>query len=356
MKPFVNYTITPNDPSAQGILFVDHEKKHRSGHLSHALAEYKKDHIIAFYSNCSGGRNKWFPGHNGFGWLEYKRSADGGMTWDTPKILPYSMESFLNAPFTVSCEKAVSTAENEIVALCIRNENPNGWEPYLEPVVLRSEDGGDSWSDPIPFCDKKGRIYDAIVREGVIYALMLANDDFLASKPEHRYYIYESRDHGKTFTMRGELPGDTEGHAYGAMTLSDDGALICYEYDSKDEFHMIYHVSRDMGKTWIESGKSFCAKRIRNPQIAKVKGGYLLHGRSGGVSKELPMHFVLYTSRDGIQWDEGSYICDCGGLTAYYSNNLVLDHENGSQSVLIQASVPYTNGRVNVAHWRIDIP
>ena len=89
--------------------FVDHEKNHRSGHLSHALAEYKKGSVIAFYSNCSGTRNKWAPGHNGFGWLEYKRSEDGGLTWDAPKVLPYSWESFLNEPFTVSCEKAVST-------------------------------------------------------------------------------------------------------------------------------------------------------------------------------------------------------------------------------------------------------
>lgn len=355
MNRFVNYTITPEETPNMGIMFVDHEKNQRSGHLSHALVEYKKGHIMAFYSNCSGKRNKWSPGHNGFGWLEYKCSSDGGLTWDEPKIFPYAWESFLNEPFTVSCEKAVSTAENEIVALCIRNENPNGWEPYLEPVVVRSEDGGKTWSEAIPFCDKKGRIYDALVYDGVIYALMLANDDFLATKPEHRYYIYESHDHGKSFTLRGELPGDTSGHAYGAMTVNDEGALVCYEYDSNDEYHMIYHVSHDMGMTWAESGKSYCAKRIRNPQVAKVKGGFILHGRSGGLGDKLPMHFVLYTGKDEIHWDEGEYICTCGDLTAYYSNNIVLDQENGSQRVLIQASVPYSKGRVNISHWLLDI-
>lgn len=355
MNRFVNFNITPNEIPSMGIPFVNHEKNGRSGHLSHALVEYKKGHVIAFYSNCSGKRNKWSPGHNGFGWLEYKRSSDGGITWDEGKVLPYSWDSLLNEPFTVSCEKAVSTQENEIVALCIRNVNPNGWEPYLEPVVVRSEDGGETWSEPIPFCDKKGRIYDAIVHEGVIYVLMLANDDFLATKPEHRYYIYESRDHGKNFSLRGELPGDTNGHAYGAMTMHDDGSLVCYEYDSNDEFNMVYHVSRDMGKTFAESGKSYCKKRIRNPQVAKVKNGYLLHGRSGCVDQSLPMHFVLYTSKDGIHWDEGEFICACEGLTAYYSNNLVLDRENGTQRVLIQASVPYSKGCVNISHWLLDI-
>ena len=355
-KRFVDYEITPREVPSYGITFVDHEKNHRSGHLSHALVEYGKGRVMAFYSNCSGTRNKWAPGHNGFGWLEYRRSADGGKTWDKARVFPYSWDAFVNLPFTVSCEKAVSTKENEIVALCIRNENPNGWEPYLEPVVVRSEDGGESWSDANMMCDKKGRIYDALVYEGSIYVLMLANADWLASKPEDRYYIYRSDDHGKTFYLCGELPGETAGHAYGSMILRDDGTLVCYEYDSNDEFNMPYHVSADMGKTWIESGKSFCAKRIRNPQTAKVKGGYILHGRAGCGAGTLPMHFVLYTSVDGINWDEGVYICAPeNGQTAFYSNNLVLNNEDGSQRVLIQSSVPYTKGCVNIAHWFLDI-
>ena len=336
-------------------LFVDHEANGRSGHLSHALAEYKKGHVIAFYSNCSGKRNKWSPGHNGFGWLEYKRSADGGITWDDAKILPYSWDSFLNEPFTVSCEKAVSTKENEIVLLCIRNLNPNGWEPYLEPVCIRSEDGGETWSEAVQICDKRGRVYDALVQDGVIYLLFLANDDFLATKPEHRYYIYRSDDGGKHFVLHGELPGDTAGHAYGHMSMRDDGALLCYEYDSNDEYNLIYHISYDMGKTFVESGKSYCAKRIRNPQVAKVKGGYILHGRAGCMTDELPMHFVFYTSADGIHWDEGVYLYKNEANTAYYSNNLVLDRDDGSQRILIQGSIPYSKGGVNIAHWILEI-
>ena len=351
---YVKYDITPDGIPNMGEMFVDHEKNGRSGHLSHALVEYKKGCVMAFWSNCSGTRNKWWPGHNGFGWLEYRRSTDGGRTWDEPRVFPYSWDSFLNQPFTVSCEKAVSTKENEIVALCIRNENPNGWEPYLEPVVVRSEDGGETWSDAALLCDKKGRVYDARVWDGRIYVLMLANDDWLAKLPEHRYYIYVSDDGGKSFTLHGELPGDTANHAYGAMIRRDDGSLVCYEYDTKDEYNMVYHISDDMGKTWRESGKSYVKKRIRNPQIAKVRGGYILHGRAGCMSNELPMDFVLYTSPDGITWDDGVYICSSSSGTAYYSNNLVLD-EGDRQRVLIQASVPYSGAKVNISHWFLDI-
>lgn len=351
----VSYRIMPENIPNTGILFANHEKAGRSGHLSHALAEYAPGHIIAFYSNCSGTRNKWAPGHNGFGWLEYRRSADGGRTWDAPGTLDYSMNCLLNEPYTVSCEKAVSPAENVILAFCIRNENPNGWEPYLEPVTLISRDGGDTWEEPRQFCSSCGRIYDAFVRDGAVYVFMLAFNDFLTASPEHRYHVYRSTDGGEHFELLSEIPGDYLHHAYGSAVVRDDGAFIFYSYNADDEYRLDYWISHDRGVTWSEQGKSYCAKRIRNPQVAKVRGGYILHGRAGCMSQELPMHFVLYTGEDGIHWDEGVYICASSNGTAYYSNNLVLNEPDGTQRVLIQSSVPYDGGRVNIAHWWLEM-
>ncbi|MBR5380555.1 MAG: exo-alpha-sialidase [Clostridia bacterium] len=350
----MNYRLVPEDIPNEGTLFVDHSLKNRSGHLSHALTEYKKGCVFALWSNCSGKRNRWAPGHNGFGWLEYATSEDMGDTWSEPKVLSYSWDSFLNEPFTVSCEKAVSPWENRIVLLCIRNENPNGWEPYLEPVVLISDDAGESWSEPKQLCPFKGRVYDAMMIDGDIYVLMLANDDFATSKPEHRYQIYVSRDGGESFQLLSELPGEYLHHAYGSMERLPDGRLICYTYNEQDEFNLDCWISRDMGLTWPERLKSFCKRRIRNPQVARVKGGYILHGRSGCVDASLPMQFVLYTSTDGIHWDDGTVLCDKHGNAAYYSNNLVMTRDDGTQRVLIQASVSYDKGKVNINHWIME--
>lgn len=352
----MEYQLTPEAIPSSGIAYVDHSQNCRSGHLGHALAEYRKGCIISFYPNCSGNHNLLFPGHDSFGWVEYRRSEDEGTTWSEAKKLPYSWESFLNQPFTIACEKAVSPKENTIVVICLRCTNPHLWEPYLEPVVVRSEDGGETWSDPALLCDKKGRPFDALVHEGVIYVLMHDCESFPATTPEHKYYIYESRDCGKTFTLRGTLPGDPTNHAYGNMVIREGGALICYLYNRADEYNLHYFISPDMGLTWSEEGTSHCAKRIRNPQVARVKGGYILHGRSGCESPELPSHFVLYTGTDGIHWDDGTYLCmEDRGEQAYYSNNLVINHDDGSQRVLIQSSVPYDGPRVNVAHWILDI-
>lgn len=347
--------IYPENLPNTGYTFKDHRPENRSGHLSHALVEYAPGKVLAFYSNCSGKRNRWAPGHNGFGWLEYRRSADYGETWGAPVVFDYSMKCLLNEPYTVSCEKAVSPAENTIVALCIRNENPDGWEPYLQPVAVISQDGGDTWGEPIEITPEKGRIYDAFVKDGVIYLLMQANSDFLSSKPEHRYELMKSEDGGHTYSLVSVFPY-LPGRAYGSMVLRPDGSLVVYIYNAGDEFNMDYFISRDMGKTWEEQGKSYCARRIRNPQVAYTGENYILHGRSGCVGKLLPMDFVFYTSPDGIHWDEGIILCTVPGATAYYSNNLVLTRPDGRKRVIIQSSVPNGtgNGRVNIAQWYIE--
>ena len=67
------YEVFPKNLPNEGILFVDHSRKGRSGHLGHALVEYEDGKILAFYPNCSDD-NK---GHSAVGWMEYKRSEDG---------------------------------------------------------------------------------------------------------------------------------------------------------------------------------------------------------------------------------------------------------------------------------------
>jgi len=354
----VNYRITPEETPSTGILFVDHETNKRSGHLSHALVEYAPGQVLAFYSNCSRERN---GGHNGFGWIEYRRSTDGARTWGETVKLDYSVDAFYNRPFTVSCEKAVSVKENEIVLFCTRCINPNGWEPYLTPTYLKSTDGGETWKEMGELYLEPGRIYDAITANGNIYVLELCNPavkNFTAYLPQHHYHILESVDGGETFHSCGILPGNALDHGYGSLCMTADGKMLAYTYNIKDEYNLDVFLSEDFGKTWKELGQSYCAKRIRNPQVTRVNGGYILHGRSGCMSDELPKQFVLYTSEDGFHWDEGRYIGwtkDPGhGGMSFYSNNLVLN-ENGQQRVLIQSSIAYDFGRVNIAHWYLNI-
>lgn len=354
----VVFDVVPPDPPNEGILFVDHAKENRSGHLGHALVEYEPGKILAFYPNCSDAND----GHNGDGWMEYKRSEDCGHTWSEPVSLDYSRQVYESGAGSAMCEKAVRAADGTLVLFTMECElaGKKAWRPLRVPMVLRSCDGGRSWDNAAPLCEQRGRIMQAIVFDGTIMVLEFCNDceqGWCGSLPEHHYALYVSTDHGRSFERRSVLPFETNRRDYGTMAPRSDGSLIAYVYNHDDETHLDYVISRDQGFTWEPPQQAFFAKQIRNPQMAAFRNGYVLHGRSGSHGdSELKGHFVLYTSPDGINWDEGRYLkMQTAGAGAYSNNLLVHDPDNKKPPrLLIQASHAYEQSKTNIFHWWLE--
>lgn len=343
-------------------IFVDNEKKGRSGHCGHALAEFDKGKIIAFYSNTSAKR---FSGHAAFGWVEYKISEDYGKTWGKEAVLDFSKKEFLDGINTVSVEKAVACDDGSIVIFCLMNsaETVPCYEPYGVPKYLISKDGGKSWSEPFDLLNYRGRVYDAVYKDGAIYALVFCNDaeeTFWGSKKEHLYRIYKSDDNGKSFYEHSVVDFPTTfGLAYGSMIFTQKGELIVYAYDKDDEQNMPAMISGDCGKTWREFRKCFVEKKIRNPQVNILDGQYILHGRAG-ENEAGTGAFVLYTSTNGLDWDKGKILVE-GRPASFYSNNLVTSFPDGKNRMLVQYSENYNDpnpgvwsGQVNVMQMWID--
>lgn len=353
------FDICPPQPPNDGILFVDHSKAGRSGHLGHALVEYAPGKILAFYPNCSDANN----GHNGDGWMEYKRSVDGGRTWSEAAPLEYSKRVHESGRGrSVMCEKAVCTNDGDILLFNLEcgnvPEKKFAWQPLAVPTFLRSQDGGATWGEAQPLGDEPGRIWDVLQHQGAIYALELCNDSSIAwygNLPEHHYSLYVSEDQGRTFARRSVLPFEIIQRGYGALAVLPDGGLIAYVYNQTDEKHLDYAVSCDAGRTWGEPKTAYFAKQIRNPQVAAFKGGFVMHGRSGSKGdEEIRGHFVLYASPDGVHWDEGRYLqTRTAGAGAYSNNLLVRDPDGGPERLLIQASHAYEKSKTNIHHWRL---
>ncbi len=80
-----NYQIEISKPT----LYVDNESRGRSGHMTHAMAEFAPGKLIDFNSNCSAVK---CGGHSTFGFIEYRISEDGGETFSDIYELPYSKE------------------------------------------------------------------------------------------------------------------------------------------------------------------------------------------------------------------------------------------------------------------------
>ena len=63
--------------------------------------------------------------------------------------------------------------------------------------------------------------------------------------------------------------------------------------------------------------------------------------------------FVLYTSRDGVNWDAGRYLRMAEAGWGGYSNNLLVSGADAGapERLLIQASHAYQEDMTNVLHW-----
>jgi prepilin-type N-terminal cleavage/methylation domain-containing protein len=115
-------------------------------------------------------------------------------------------------------------------------------------------------------------------------------------------------------------------------------------------------ISEDDGHTWSSPATARFAKKIRAPIMSEKLGDYyFIHGRSG-VAGEGSRNLVLYSSRDGIRWDEGRYL-RVGPGTYAYSNNVVVGRFDPTSPprLLIQSSIAYDGAKVNVHHWWVDL-
>lgn len=341
-----NYTVRISDPT----LYVDNKSRNRSGHMTHALAEWAPGKLIDFNSNCTAEK---YGGHSTFGWVEYRMSEDGGETYSDIYELPYSKKALFDGIYDISVEKAVACDDGRIVAVCLRNDADALCQPWDTPMTVTSFDGGKSWTDEKELCQYKGRVYDACYYNGVIYILEFCNDgtgDFCGETDEHVYRIFTSHNNGDSFEELCVVPIPTFGRGYGSMLFDSDGKLHVYAYNKNNEQYMDHIISTDCGVTWGNPDVCYLKDGIRNPQTAQMDGVYIVHGRNAERNG-----FVLYTSEDGHVWDEGSYLGrEEGGC--YYSNNIILKDKNNNNRLLIQYSEMY--GRescVNVKHVWLTI-
>lgn len=335
---------------SEPILYIDNEARGRSGHMGHPMLNFGNGRIMDFNSNVSAVR---CDGHSGFGWMEYRISEDGGDTFGETNIVPYTMDVLLDGMYSAIIEAAVVCGDGTIVAVCnlFSQENSVCCNPYGIPTYIRSSDMGKTWEEAKPLSCFEGRVYSARYHDGKIYVLEFCNREVVGKTANDLYRIFRSCDNGKSFHELCVVPfPSTNGRFYGAMQFDRNGNLMVYAYNENCEDKLDYAVSGDGGKTWNKTGVCRLAKKIRNPQIAILDGQFILHGREACNINA----FVLYTSEDGILWDEGHRIVDCHPATSFYSNNVAVN-KCGKNKLLVQYSQTYKESCcVNIYHMWIE--
>lgn len=363
-KDTSKYNITPGVLPNSGVLFVDHQKSNRSGHGGQAITECTNGDILAFYSNVALTEN---DGHNVDGWAEYRISSDGGKTWSDARVLPASKkvwdERIGNKAISMLVWEVMTAPNGTIVAIGRRSSQAERWGD-LPPVYLRSYDHGRTWTEP-QLVDPDAADWQisrdeaSMVHNGELYVLFYDFYNPLPPPPyKATYRLYVSSDNGETFHKRSDLPFSSK-QEYGALGVLPNGDIIAYSYNGTDDGRVLQYVtSSDQGKTWSEVKETPFAKRIRKPRMSgRIGEYYFMHGRSGNNGDD-PRHFVLYSSKDGINWDHGIFL-NKGATTdvdSYSANEIIGKYNNpsGKKKLLIQASITYTGKRVNLHHWFID--
>lgn len=187
--------------------------------------------------------------------------------------------------------------------------------------------------------------------------------------PGGPHTLWVSEDNGQSFNRRSVLPFEDACYYWAAGVL-DNGDIIVYSYnahvhrdDQTAEKNIPYVISKDGGHTWSSVKTTYFAKGIRNLQMSEKLGDlYFIHGRSGSFARELVGddpgrgNFVLYVSKDGINWDEGIVLMSRAqhpGGADNYSVNAVIGRycEQTPERLLIQSSLSYDGRRVNSHHW-----
>jgi hypothetical protein len=353
-----SYKIWPV-PGDRASVFVDHSGPRRSGHAGHAMFQNHKNEIFAFYANCSGEHN---GGHCALGWMECKKSSDGGRSWTAGEPVPESKAAFDGrSGYAMIAEKAVFTQRGTALLFYMISDISQGpgWEPYLVPRFARSSDGGLTWSESRNLGLERGRVFDAKVIGENVYVLKFCNDaevDYCGNDIKHRYTLFITKD-DINFTEISVLPFDTRERCYGTIGQLKDGSLIVYIYNRQNEYKLDYCISRDGGLTWDGPQVAYFEKRIRNPQLVQLGGQYFLHGRSGSHGDEdMRGHFIIYHSSDGVNWDPGTIVVRrTHGLGAYSNSVAIHDPISGNRRIRVQASHAYHEQSTNILTWWIDV-
>lgn len=354
-----SFSVFPSNYPNKGILFVDNQSSLRSGHGGQAITECTNGDIIAFYSNVEGGIDN---GHNVAGWAEYKISSDGGKTWSAPYVFGPSKQVWDNRTNTNSVSlliwELVTAPDGTVIAFGRTSNNEIRWGGDAPPVYYLSKDHGRTWSSAQRVDERETSKIDreeaSLVHNQEIYVLY---HEYYASNRKFRLYV--SKDNGHSFEERSTLPFPNK-QWYGTMGVLPDGKLIVYTYNTDDDGARIQYVtSIDQGKTWSYVQETTLAKRIRKPRMTSKLGDYyFMIGRSGHEGPD-SRHLVLYSSKDGINWDNGVFLNKGGKDVDSYSANEVIGKYNTAvkKRLLIQSSVCYeqTGAKVNLYNWFVDI-
>ncbi|MFN0157419.1 MAG: T9SS type A sorting domain-containing protein [Bacteroidota bacterium] len=169
-------------------------------------------------------------------WLPYRRSVDGGLTWQSVRDLLVDTTEF---PFPVGSSFIISD-DGKLSVFFVGGIDGSGDSPIF---MLASDDRGDTWSEPQAITTQNGYIQNvAVLGDTIAIVGYLAPIDY--------DWIISSTDGGITWTQA-EFPFYTNDPR---VSLSNGWLHLAYSYFIQGcSFEQLYRRSSDLGVTWSDS-------------------------------------------------------------------------------------------------------
>jgi sialidase-1 len=217
-------------------------------------------------------------------WLA--RSTDGGRTWSEPELIPCTA----NAHYGVSAP--VRPMPDGTLLMPIYREMPDPLRVWS--LVIRSTDGGRTWSDPVPVdADNDDNDEPDIVRrrDGSLLCVMRSN------RGDCTMWRSVSRDGGKSWSR--SVPIGFPGHAPYLLRTSRGILLVAHRLPGTS-----LHYSLDEGETWSANVEVDTVGGAY-PSMVEMPGGRILivYYEEGAGSAIRARWFRA--GKGGVRFEEG---------------------------------------------------
>lgn len=169
--------------------------------------------------------------------IHYKKSVDGGATWSAARRLTWTSE--------VSYHPTIAVDSNDAIHLVWRDDKSGGAEIYYR----KSTDGGATWSDAQRLTWTSGGSFTPAIAAGSGNTIHVVWRDDTPGNPE--VFFKKSTNSGNTWS-EGQRLTWTSGESYLSAIGADlAGAIhVIWFDDTSGNFEVYFKTSKDGGSTW----------------------------------------------------------------------------------------------------------
>jgi len=251
-------------------------------------------------------------------WIIFRRSSDGGATWQTDKFLtPYRKSH--NDP-------EIEVANDGVIYAAWLND-------YVPGVrFVKSANRGDTWSTPIAITTKAGK---PSWSDKPILAISPSGKDVYIAFNASDAYVAVSHDYGATFSKPIKTNNDTRYWFHSGGAVAPNGTVYFAATDYSQDYTGPAHVnivkSTNGGQTWITqridtsqqvppcAWSSGCYLGFLGPSAALAidKAGKIMIAYNAGDVAGQPQKTWVRTSTDGTTWSARQEIGATGVNNAF---------------------------------------